>query len=120
MMFAQQLIKISFEFVFQNDLQTHHLIEEKSMVKLADNNFTICFWAQTTSTYTVSQTWVVQINVGQTNSEYQLGADSELALVLKYKRGYTCIHIKYFFASARSILTLHNSSKPIFGDFDYW
>lgn len=70
MVFAHKLIKINFEFVFQNDPQTHHLIHEKSMVKSADNNLTICFWAQTTSTYTVCQTWVVQISVGQTNSEY--------------------------------------------------
>lgn len=43
MVFAQKLIKINFEFVFQNDPQTHHPIHEKSMVKSADNNLTICF-----------------------------------------------------------------------------
>lgn len=66
MAFAPKLIKISFVFVFQNDPQTPYLIHEKSMVKSADN-FTICFRAQTTSIYTVSQMWVVQINVDQTN-----------------------------------------------------
>lgn len=106
MMFAQQLIKISFEFVFQNDLQTHHLIEEKSMVKLADNNFTICFWAQTTSTYTVSQTWVVQINVGQTNSEYlsqfyQLGADSVTCTSVEVQEGLYMYSHKIFFCFCR-------------------
>lgn len=67
MVFSQKLIKISFEFVFQNDPQMYNLIHEKSMVKSTDNNLTVCFWAQTTSTFTMSQ---MQINVGQTNSDF--------------------------------------------------
>lgn len=99
MVFAQKLIKISFEFVFQNDLHTYHLIHEKSMVKSTDNNLTTCFWAQTTSTYTES-------HVGCTNkcrpNKFRvpkpiLAAENlaqSVALVLKCKRGYTRIHLK--------------------------
>lgn len=56
MVLAQKLIKISVEFIFPNDPQTHHLIHEKAMVKSADKNLSICFLAQTASIYTVSQT----------------------------------------------------------------
>lgn len=102
MAFALKLIKISFVFVFQNDPQTPYLIHEKSMVKSADN-FTICFRAQTTSIYTVSQMWVVQINVDQRKlkdlSQFW-GAGSVTCTSVEVQEGLYMYSLKIFFASA--------------------
>jgi len=56
MVLTQKLIKISFELIFPNDPQIHHLILKTAKVKPADKSLTICFLAQTASVCTVTQT----------------------------------------------------------------